>query len=89
MIRYFKALKTVPQAVPQSMCNEVASARAFGTADFYRSEAIVLWSNRATLPLVTATLILGHVQDLLARLAQFGVPNIAQGIAEQVKAQHR
>jgi hypothetical protein len=42
MIRYFKALKTVPQAVPQSMCNEVASARVFGTADFDRSAAIVL-----------------------------------------------
>jgi hypothetical protein len=42
IILYFKALKTVSQAVPQSMCNEVASARVFGTADFDRSEAIVL-----------------------------------------------
>jgi hypothetical protein len=42
MIRYFQALKTVSQAVPQSMGNEVASARVFGTADFDRSEAMVL-----------------------------------------------
>jgi hypothetical protein len=42
MICYFKGLKTVSQAVPQSMCHQVSPAMVFGTADFTRPEVFVL-----------------------------------------------
>jgi hypothetical protein len=42
MIRYFKALKTVPEAVPESICHQISSVRIFGTADFDCSEGVVL-----------------------------------------------
>jgi hypothetical protein len=34
----------------------------FGTADFNHPEVIILWSNIATLPLVTVSLILGLLE---------------------------
>jgi hypothetical protein len=42
MVRYFKGLKTVPQPVPKSICHDLSDLMVFGTANFDRSEAIVL-----------------------------------------------
>jgi hypothetical protein len=36
----------------------------FGTTDFYHSEAMVLWLDRATLPLVSALFSLGLIPFL-------------------------
>jgi hypothetical protein len=60
----FKGFKTVPQAVSKSICHQFASIMGFGTTDFCHSEAMVLWLNRATLPLVSASFSLGLIPFL-------------------------
>ena len=45
MIRYVKALHTVPPAVPESRCHQLSSARRFDTADLGRSETLEITGN--------------------------------------------
>src|SRR5688500_17515613 len=45
----------------QSMCHRISCAMSFSTLNFCQPEAVVLYTDRATLPLVTASLILGHI----------------------------
>jgi hypothetical protein len=102
MIWYFKGLKTVPQAVPQSMCQQISPAMGFGTADFSHPEVFVLRLGRATLPLVTASLIPGResrpqrwhraVQELLALQEEYqewleNLPEYLEGTALAEKLQ--
>lgn len=37
------------------MCHQMTSVMVFGTMDFGHLEVLVLWTDRATLPLVTAS----------------------------------
>ena len=61
------------------MCHEIASAMVFGTTDFYRSEAIVFDLHIATLPLVTATLILDRYAKIPS-LCKASVPLRARAV---------
>src|SRR5207253_6348428 len=76
--RVYKELNAVPQAVPVSTCQRIISQTGCGT-DILATvgqviivlEAIVLWTGKATLPLVAASfslgLVVGHVLEPLPR----------------------
>jgi hypothetical protein len=48
------------------MCQQISPAMGFDTADFSHPEIFVLRLGRATLPLVTASLIPGHLMGIIA-----------------------